>query len=158
MSTLTLNIDLPHDAEFEAHAVGMALQGNGGYGLLATLEPDDFHDAVNRSAWVVVQAIGNAGRTPDVLNVVAELEANGAKRDATKPLIEAAGNRMAGLAEPTGIVGRLKGLSMKRHAPVGAAWAWRRICRASRTRSSPKTRSASRSHADRVGEQPEAVS
>lgn len=116
MSTLTLNIDLPHDTEFEAYAVGMALQGDGGYGLLATLEPDDFHNAMNRSAWAVISAIGNAGRTPDVMNVVAELEANGAGRDATRPMILAAGNRMAGLAEPSGIVARLKGLSMKRRA------------------------------------------
>lgn len=116
MSALTLNIDLPHDPEFEAHALGMALGGNGGYGPLAMLEPDDFHDALNRAAWAVVEAIGKAGREPDVLNVVAELETNGANRDVTGPLIEAAGNGMGRLADPSSIVGRLKGLAMKRRA------------------------------------------
>jgi replicative DNA helicase len=114
MTKLTLDIDLPHDPEFEDKALGMALQGRGGYGQLAVLEPDDFHNALNSAAWAVIETIGKAGRQPDVMEVVAELEAQGHQRAVTNPLIHAFGDKLAGLADSSGIVSRLKGLAMKR--------------------------------------------
>jgi len=112
----TLSIDLPFDIDFEANAIGMALCDGRGYGALAALEPDDFHDGMNRAAWAVISAIGKTGRKPDVLTVVAELEAQGADRKATTPIIMAAGDGMSGLAEPDSIISRLKGLAVKRRA------------------------------------------
>jgi replicative DNA helicase len=114
MTKLTLDIDLPHDPEIEDKALGMALQGRGGYGQLAVLEPEDFHNALNRSAWTIVEAIGKSGREPDVMEVVAELEAQGLQRAVSNPLIAAAGDKLAGLADSAGIVSRLKGMTMKR--------------------------------------------
>jgi hypothetical protein len=80
MTKLALDIDLPHDPDFEAQALGTALSGRGGYGLLATLAPDDFHDALNRSAWAVIEAIGKAVREPDLMTVDAELRAASRRR------------------------------------------------------------------------------
>jgi replicative DNA helicase len=114
MTKLTLDIDLPHDPEFEAQALGTALSGRGGYGALAALEPDDFHDALNRSAWAVVEAIGKAGREPDLMTVDAELKAAGVKPEAMADLREAAGNRRNEPIDPVSVVSRLKGLAMKR--------------------------------------------
>jgi replicative DNA helicase len=114
MTKLALDIDLPHDPDFEAQALGTALSGRGGYGLLATLAPDDFHDALNRSAWAVIEAIGKAGREPDLMTVDAELRAAGVKPEAMADLREAAGNRRNEPIEPASVVSRLKGLAMKR--------------------------------------------
>jgi replicative DNA helicase len=116
MSALTLNIELPDDPEFEHEAIGFALQNPKGYALLSALEAGDFHNAINRAAWEVICGVSKKGGTPDVLTVVAELEANGAERTVTRPLIFAFSDGIQRLAEPANIVLRLKSLTMKRRA------------------------------------------
>jgi replicative DNA helicase len=116
MSTLTLNIDMPFDPEFETEALGLALKNEKGYALMSALEPEDFHSAINQAAWGIISGIGNRGGTPDVLTVVSELEARGAERADARSLIFAFSDSVRSLADPNNVVARLKSLTMKRRA------------------------------------------
>lgn len=66
----------PHDLESESNAIASALvyEGRSGIGAMAAIiQPEDFFDATNANAWMVILDLWSAGKDINQITVAAEL-------------------------------------------------------------------------------------
>lgn len=116
MDEITFTGKLPHSQEIEARALGLALYHENGYGTVAALRPEDFHDGFHADLWSVIQDMANAHKTITPVTVHAEVEARGGTGEAIRRHIN---DYAAGVVTTLGgpdYVQHLKDLTMRRRA------------------------------------------